>query len=422
MRNFKFTLSIASLALVASCDWRDFDELEDTVWVRASPKGNLNSRGFGIGLVPTGSTGQLKYFVAADVPAAAVLITFDQQGGRKASTPTLVNDIVTGAAQLQRPPTLASDPSSFASTTMGNVAIGIFDADNSQANAFMILGSNGVSTGRFILGGGAEPTGLAFGNSDASAAVDLFAVAGAELSIVPDYQAASTSAPADSCGLSAGGGEILIAEVDAANAEAEVLVSAAGEIFVGTGATIQAAAAVPEACFSTVPALGTITAPGGEASFGGLLHQGDFDGNGETDLVIAAPTDNAVYVFRNWTVAAPSAGQKVATPGGAVSFGSSVAVGDFNGDGRDELIVGDPGRNIAAHDSAGKVYIFDTDASGVFQAPIELHDARAEDSQVFGQSLAVVQAFGSETLVVGAKEEVFTYFRTPVSGDDDFRQ
>ncbi len=415
MRTRSIVFSIASLSLLASCDHRVFNDLEDQVWVQSDTKpSDSPSAGFGIGLVNAGGD-SLQYFIASKSPPTVFMAKFDQNGSRSTIAPSEVQGVLRTADSFATPTVMASDPSGFGGAEP-NVAVAAIDSGSPAL--YMLRGDNGEAT-VIQLAGSEAPKGIAFGNSDASAEVDLFAVAGPDLNLVANYQAGS--APID-CNVGGATRDILVADVDAA-AGSEVLITVDGEILVTTGTTLATAAAdeTQTDCFAVTPATATITAPEGEASFGTLLRQGDFDGNGEADLVVSAPEENAVYVFLNWTVAAPSTGTLISAPSGATRFGSAIAIGDFGNDGRDDLVISDPDRDVEAKPSAGSVYIYAGEADGTFADPITLHDATPQDDQVFGQSLTVSEAFGGSRLVVGAKDEVFTYFQTPVPGDIDFR-
>ncbi len=95
---------------------------------------------------------------------------------------------------------------------------------------------------------------------------------------------------------------------------------------------------------------------------------GDLDGDGLSDVVVAAPFDGGtsahaggLYVFfgGNHGVDRTSAQADLIVVGVGQDdrFGSSVATGDVNGDGQDDLVVGAP-RNDAAGLNAGAVYVF----------------------------------------------------------------
>jgi hypothetical protein len=86
-------------------------------------------------------------------------------------------------------------------------------------------------------------------------------------------------------------------------------------------------------------------------------------------------------------------------------FGAALAVGDFLGDGSQDLAVGAPGDANAGFNGVGTVYVFDGDSLGNFLAPDTAisHPTPAADDH-FGAALARLQADGGgkDELVIGA--------------------
>lgn len=419
--NKTLILSLSFLALLA-CDPRVFDDIEDLTYVNThgAPE---NADDYAIAMVAGGGD-ELHAVVVAGNPPTTVRVKYNKSG----SLDTVVDKIrntVDNAANLESP-VLASDPSSFG-MEFGNVAIATLDDGTSALHT--MRADSGEPTAPIFLSGDAPATGIAFGDSDVSVGtIDLVAVSGNELHLIQDYQ---SSRAIIRCALGGTGGSVFLADLGGTPGD-EIIVVVDGELQVTQASIIVAANGDPEdpndnvGCFDVDNASqGLETAPGGEASFGSKILVGHFDSDSDNknDLLVTAPDESAVYLYLNWTVGDQTPAVKLPTPSGTKRFGHDVAVGDFDIDGRDEIVVSDPQQTIASHDLAGRTFIFSTDDSGaILNAPIVLHDARAEDKQVFGQSLTVDSAFGEDSLVVGAKAEVFTYFRTPVIDDDDFRE
>lgn len=159
----------------------------------------------------------------------------------------------------------------------------------------------------------------------------------------------------------------------------------------------------------------------GAAGFGRTLAAGDVDGDGTDELVVA--TDAAVVVLRGTELAGLAQGGACSAAGGAVlvelacsttadvsdcsagRFGDALSVGDLNGDGDGEVVVGAPGMRVRDAGRAGALLIYDVDLSG--SADKEwLSDVKfvssAESGDGLGSAIAAVRQADRDVLLAGA--------------------
>jgi hypothetical protein len=116
-------------------------------------------------------------------------------------------------------------------------------------------------------------------------------------------------------------------------------------------------------------------------AFGSALAAGDFDADGDDDLVIGIPRKNSqasaragALVIRNGRGAGVNGfdaslqllNAQVGLPNGSEDlFGHALAVGDFNGDGHDDLAAGAPGVSIGGFADAGAAVVLYGGSDGI---------------------------------------------------------
>ncbi len=436
--NRKISTSVLAVATLATafglgaCKWSTFDDLASDAWVDSSGSpGNLNADDYGVAIVYGGAPDPAGVvFVTVGLrPDGVAMIDYDASGKISTNGET-ISELASTPDPMPVKPPLAAD----LSASTGAVGLGLSEAGGS-AGRVVVFEPVGPEALASIAVGNAGVNALAFGNTnhpDDITETDLVVTTGNLLTLVTHYQAESAERTQDECQIGREVGFAMeLADLDSGTAESEIVVAmgnesrdgAASEIRILSGEIVQAAAAASEGCVSSGvrDPLATIAPPGDEPDFGSDLVVADFDGNGTPDLAVGAPSSASVYVYMNIDLAsaAPGSPTTIAAPAGPGSFGEALAAGDFDGDGSDELVVGDSSASVDGTSRAGQAYIYDS----TFGTPIILNDAQPEADQHFGRALAVGVFGGTDdVLCVGAVDEVFTYFRTPVAGDADVRQ
>jgi len=144
----------------------------------------------------------------------------------------------------------------------------------------------------------------------------------------------------------------------------------------------------------------------------GPILVGNFDAMAEVDIVGVRVGSSAVFL-PNWlgpgTIGNPKIFSKPADA--SAKWGSAIAVGDFDGDGANDLAVGDPDEQT--------VYVYALEGNDVEPAGslVPLDSAPG-----YGRALAAVPFGDKDLLVVATNTEVHTYFRIWATGDTDPRR
>lgn len=146
-------------------------------------------------------------------------------------------------------------------------------------------------------------------------------------------------------------------------------------------------------------------------AFGIAVASGDIDGDGYTDLVVGArgevPKGNSlgtVYIYRGSAKGVSTTPTWVLTGEQAnAEFGRTLTVGDFNGDGYADVLVGAHGFNGGLGAHQGKIYLYLGGPKGLGKTPVQTIVGEHKGDE-FGRDFDVVDMNrdGIVDLLVGA--------------------
>ena len=146
--------------------------------------------------------------------------------------------------------------------------------------------------------------------------------------------------------------------------------------------------------------------------FGDVLATGDINDDGIDDLIMAKPGQTSGSGGFNWVLGADGTSLNLASSGGCnfadpYGVGAAIAVGDFDGDGEDDVAFGAPGyeSNPGVDDDTGGVMVYLTTLSGLTcGTETVLSLASGEAGAAYGTAVAAgdFNNDGFDDLAVGA--------------------
>jgi hypothetical protein len=411
--------ALAVGALPAACDWREFDTLQNQAPVLAidPPAGFSSSSDFAGVLLPVtppmDGSAAAWFLASATETTGIALIKIDAAGSSSGLTLTgsvlddLAPDPVTAMAEI---PGMGTGAALLGAPTAGRLLT--VDLESQTVSSF--TPASALTATDPLLG-----VGVAVGNLTGGAALDLVAASNSSVHLFVDGSTtdlAPGAADLVSCPNTLSG---QLPNHDKSNRALVVgnLLASGPAIAIGTpGAAAPGSVSFFTATTSAVSCAGVLAAPAStDTGFGQTLAIGDFDGDGVPDLLVGAPPAR-VYLYKGPIApgAAPTA--TIPAPPGNAAFGSALAAMNLDGKLGDEALIGDPGATVNGLTGAGNVTIYTGPKLATMATPV-LTDHEASAGQSYGTAVGALPFCASAACsapprlpLVGAPNKAFVTF------------
>jgi len=419
----------AALALLAGatssgCDWRDFDSLQASTPVAAvePPSGNPSGNDFASLLIatapPSDGSAAARFLTSGTLLNALTVVTLGASGSASrhlVSSPAL--DSLSGSPITAMAAVPGTDKVLLGAP--GELSVLTLDLSVSLDAVTPFPGITPVIAAEPQIG-----VGLAAGDVTGAPAADYVVLSGSALHLFVDGLATDQAiGPSADCPIafpnSVSARDKIQRAVVIGKLTGGSQVIAVGTPTSGAAGTVSLFAADSSGALSC---LFSIAAPVSTlAEFGRSLAVGDFDGDGVADLVVGAPPDRA-FLYRGPIAAgATPAGTFLnATSGGYT--GASVAALDVDGKGADEALIGDPeGPGNTGQTGTGDVIQLTGATLGTTAGTLADHNGGSKGG--YGASVAALPFCAAPPCakpqllpLVGAAGKAFVYFT--LSGTD----
>jgi len=399
------------LLVGGGCLWGRFDDLKSKTWVYKVDRDEEKTQGafgYAVAALPA-SSGAVIAVASGPPPAGLAVLTFDETGeltqfvGFDAEA-TGIPSTVTPLVSVAFPEALAPlDASSFAvgipnctpgadCGAMGTKLISRHPSSLATSGTVLATGpanANGNDTGKW----------LRSGKLNVGGDLDLVAIGVNSIVVVLDAATGAPTTFACEPGLEARG--LALGDLDGDGID-EIIVGF--DTATGISVRVFSAAQVQSGCGGS-SSVNTVTWPA-DKEIG--LTVGQLNGSGRPELVAG----NIILLDFDPSMMATQV--TMAPPTGAADFGAKHVIANFDTVPGNELVVADPRAVVGGEGGAGRVHIMKL--SGTTTTEIAtLFEPKPKEDLRFGRDLSTAPfpnpSSTTNILVVGAKDQVYVYFK-----------
>jgi hypothetical protein len=395
MRRHLWTMVAAALVAHAGCSWTAFDDLRNNTPVRVigAPSGYPSSDDFGRVMIatspPADGSAAARAIVSSSQETGVAVMDFDVHG--QVSGHTVTADGLTALGSLP--------VTSMAEVPGGDgVLLGSPSPIGGSVLLMSLAPGFAVST---VASTTSEPgfgEGVAAGNLGGGASAEVVVLSSTQLHVYADGHATSPLPAVVDDGVTAAACPIYF-PTSAAN-QLNRAVTIANLQLTGPQVVVGTPSAIPTSpghvsIFNVDVTGGTVSCSlalsEADPTFGQAIAVGDFDGDGKSDLLVGAPPSH-VYLFHGPVLA--NSVPTTITAANGISFGAALAAFDLDGFRGDEAFLADRDATVGGQANAGQVLINTGPTLGTKGSPSVLVDRNAGSGEAYGSTVVALPFCG----------------------------